>query len=156
MESSSVSMFQKTVKYEDGFIFVQPLCDFFKIDYQNQVSKIKNDPKMALQYGKNHNETLFGDNRSHFSLTKNGFLMWILSINSSTVSAELKENFIQYQIFISEYLFGSAEQENEIKQLISEKKSVDLQLRELAAQKRRIARSLSIALDNRYQYALPL
>ena len=77
METTALKMFESTVSYEGDQIFVKPLCDFFKIDYQNQVERIRNDSILANSYGKNRNKMVFGDNYPRVSLDKKGFIRWI-------------------------------------------------------------------------------
>lgn len=154
MENTALKMFTDTVKYEGSHIFVKPLCDFFGINYDNQVSKIKNTPELALQTGKNRCETLFGDTRHHFSLTKTGFLIWILSINHSTVRTDLQQNFIQYRSLIAEFLFGSIEEHELISRLNAELQNYRKQYSELGNIIRSTEKQLKEALNQRYQYRL--
>jgi len=154
METTSVQIFQNTIRYEGEYIYVKPLCDFFKIDYQNQVEKIRNDAILSNSYGKNPNKTVFGDNYPRVFLTKKGFVRWIQLINPATLPRELQEKFVEYQTDIFDYFYGTAQEENDIKRLLDEKMKIDSQLKVLAAQKRNTIKMLDSALYGRYQYQL--
>ena len=154
MENTALKMFTDTVKYKDNHIFVKPLCDFFEIDYDNQVSKIKKDPEMASRTGKFRCEVLFSDTRLHFSLTKNGFLMWILSINPSLVREDLREKFIRYKSLISDYLYGSVEEQENIRMLNGRLQLLKNKYSEVGTEIRITQRNLTDALNQRYQYSI--
>lgn len=154
MENLQLSIFSRTVKTEDEFIFVKPLCDFFKIDYENQVDKIRNDAILSLQSGKKPNEKLFGENRPRICLTKKGFVRWIQLINPNTLPEELRIKFIQYQTDIFDFFYGTAQEENEIKHLIEKKQKIETQIKELNAEKLQTNKALDSALYGRYQYQL--
>lgn len=154
MENTALKMFTDTVKGESGYIFVRPLCEFFQIHYRNQASKIKSDPKIATQVRNFALESLFGDNREHLSLTKKGFLIWILSINASTVAPELQGKFIQYQTYLSDFLFGTVEEHELISKLNTELQLLKRQYSELGNLIRNTQKELNEALNQRYQYRL--
>lgn len=143
METTALTMFSQTVKYEKQFIWVKPVCDYFNLDVRNQHKKIKNDPILAKLVGKNtpdlqKNENLVGknstdlhdnenlwikksndlgqiDKNGRILLTKKGFVRWINIINSNTIEEKLREKFIQFQELIFDYLYGSAEDEETTK-----------------------------------------
>lgn len=152
--TNQISVYGDTVKTDGDEVFIRPVCDFFKIDYDNQVVRIKNDPILSIQTGKKPFEMLFGDNRPRVFLSKKGFIRWIQLINPKTLPQEMREKFIQYQTGIFDFFYGTAEQESEIRHLISEKNHIDEMLKNLANQKRAIARNLAKALNCRYQYSL--
>ena len=154
MESTALKMFESTVIIENDQIYVKPLCDFFKIDYQNQVERIRKDTILANSYGKNRNKMLFGDNYPRVSLDKKGFIRWIQLINPSILPEDLRESFIKYQALIFDFFYGSAEQENTIQKLVGRSQYLDEQLRELARQKRQVRKHLTQALNERYQYSI--
>ena len=56
MEKTALQMFTSTVKDDNEHIFIKPLCDFFKIDTEKQVIKIKNDQMLANCYAKKSNK----------------------------------------------------------------------------------------------------
>ncbi len=154
METTALKMFESTVRYEGDQIFVKPLCDFFKIDYQNQVERIRNDSILASSYGKNRNKMVFGDNYPRVSLDKKGFIRWIQLINPSILPEDMRENFVNYQTLIFDFFYGSAEQENSIQILVNRSQYLDEQLRELARQKRMVKKHLTQVLNERYQYSI--
>ena len=151
---TSVQTFQETVKSEGDIIFVKPLCDFFKINYDNQAERIKNDQILSNCTGKKPFKTLFGDNYPRVYLDKKGFVRWIQIINPSILQDGLRERFIQYQSDIFDYLYGTVQEENEIKKLLEEKLNIDAQLKDLASKKRHTIKMLDSALYGRYQYQL--
>ena len=154
MEKNQLSVFNHTIKSEEEYIFVKPLCDFFKIDYENQVDKIRNDVILSLQSVKKPNEKLFGENRPRVCLTKKGFIRWIQLINPNTLPINQQVQFLQYQTDIFDFFYGTAQEENEIRRLMAEQQRIDQQLKELSAQKRNVHKSLTSALYGRYQYQL--
>jgi hypothetical protein len=154
METTQLSIFNRTIKTDDEYIFVKPLCDFFQIDYENQVDKIRNDAILSLQSVKKPNEKLFGESRPRVCLTKKGFIRWIQLINPKTLPSNLQVQFMEYQTDIFDFFYGTAQEETEIRRLMGEQQRIDLQLKELAAQKRQLRKSLNSALYGRYQYQL--
>ncbi len=154
METTALKMFTTTVRYEDTLIWVRPFCDFFQIDYKHQYKKIKNDPILSKVVEKNRPDLGKIDDNGRILLTKKGFLRWIMIINMNIIPAVLRTQFIQYQETISDFLFGSAEQENTIQKLVNRSQYLDEQLRELARQKRQVRKHLTQALNDRYQYSL--
>lgn len=147
-------MFTDTVMEDNGHIFVKPLCDFFEIEYKNQVEKIRNDEILANSFGKNRNNSLFGDNYPRVSLDKKGFIRWIQTIKPSTVRECFRESFIQYQNLIFDYLYGSAEKHERIRML-----NVRLQKRKSLAGKlgayiQQDQKELINLLNDVYQYRI--
>jgi acyl-ACP thioesterase len=155
MKTAISQIFEKTIQTEGDNIYIKPLCDFFKIDTENQVLKIKNDPILANCHAKNSNKMLFGDNYPRFCLDKKGFVRWIQIINPTIIDQNLRANFLIYQELIFDYLYGAAEEQQTIARL-------NLQLQELRSEYSLIGseiritqRNLFDALNRRYQYCLP-
>ena len=117
MKTAISQIFEKTIQTDGEYIFIKPLCDFFKIDTENQVLKIKNDPILANCYGKNSNKMLFGDNYPRFCLDKKGFVRWIQIINPTIIDQNLRASFLIYQELILDYLYGAAEEQQRIARL---------------------------------------
>lgn len=129
METTALAMFRQTVQYSGQNIWVKPVCEFFELDVQNQYTKIKKDPILGKLYGKNNtdfekNGNLVGkntpdlgeiDNNGRILLSKKGFLRWVQIINANTIKEVLREKFISYQTLVFDYLYGSAEDEEQIK-----------------------------------------
>lgn len=88
------------------FIFVKPLCDYFGLNYDWQVTRINKDPILQTQTGKNTDELLFGDKREHLTLTKRGFLRWVQIINPVTLQGSMKEKFEKFQVLVFDFLYG--------------------------------------------------
>ncbi len=117
METNSLQMFDTTIKYSGEDIFIKPLCDFFKIEYDNQLRNIKNDPILQTSAGKNPSMLLFGDDRPRVTLSKRGFLRWIQLINPRLVPENLREKLTDYQAQIFDYLFRSSEDLSDIQRM---------------------------------------
>ena len=143
-------MFESTVKCENDHIFVKPLCDFFKIDYQNQVERIKRDPILMNSYGKNRNKMLFGDNYPRVSLTKIGFIRRIQIMNPLIIPDHMRQQFMTYQMLIFDFFYGTAEREIEIRKLTGRKDQIEEQMKRLTNERRFVVRSLSKALNEKY------
>lgn len=112
MEQTALQMFSQTVKFENEFIWVKPVCDFFQISYENQTRKIKTNQILANQSTKKSNSLMFSDNYQRVLLTKKGFVIWIQLINPNIVFEEIREKFVAFQELIMDFLYGSTE-ENE-------------------------------------------
>lgn len=127
METTSLKDFKSTIQYSGKNIWVKPVCDFFKLDVQNQYIKIKKDPVLGNLYGKNtgdfsKNESMdrktstdLGeiDKNGRILLSKKGFLRWIQIINAKTINDDLRDKFIQYQSLVFDFLYGSLEEEKD-------------------------------------------
>lgn len=81
----------------EGNWFVKPICDFFKIDYDNQVKNIKNDRICQTGTGKKTDETVFGDKRDHLTLSTKTVLRWIQTVNPSIIDGQIRDKFIEFQ-----------------------------------------------------------
>lgn len=104
-----LQMFVDTVKYsDDQTIFIQPLCEYFGIQQDNQLKRIKNDLILATSTLKNTSMLLFGDERERVCLTKRGFVRWIQLLNPQIVQVSLREKLATFQVQIFDYLFSSA------------------------------------------------
>lgn len=115
METTAISMFTSTVKYSGEVIFIKPFCDFFQIEYNNQTRRINLSPILKTCMGKKPSMLLFGDERERLTLTKQGFITWILQLNPSIVQVSLREKLLQYQSLIFDFMFGSIEREDNAK-----------------------------------------
>lgn len=155
MESTVLQMFTSTIKSDDEHIFIKPLCDFFKIDTEKQVLKIKNDPILAICYAKKSNKMLFGDNYLHFCLDKKGFIRWIQLLNPNIIDKNLRESFLKYQELIFEFLYGAAEEQKMIGSLNAKLQSLRMDYSSIGHEIRITQQQLFMALNKRYQYSLP-
>ncbi len=115
MDTTAISMFTSTVKYCGDAIFIKPFCDFFGIEYNNQTRRINSSPLLKTCMGKNPSMLLFGDGRERITLTKQGFITWILQLNPQIVQVSLREKLLQYQSLIFDFMFGSIEREETAK-----------------------------------------
>ena len=108
-------MFTQSVLFCKNHIAVKPFCTFFGLDFQNQVERIKRDPVLNQLYGNFRTVGSDSKQREMFCLSKRGFVRWIDRINPQNVDEFLREKFIQYQILIDDYLYGSEEENQKIK-----------------------------------------
>lgn len=129
METTALVMFRQTIQYSGQNIWVKPVCEFFELDVRNQHKKIKNDPILGKLVGKNtpdfdetgklveKNHTDLGeiDSNGRILLSKKGFVRWVQIINSNTVAEHLREKFNVFQEYVFDYLYGSVEDEDQIK-----------------------------------------
>ncbi len=106
-------MFRSTVKYAGEYIFIKPVCDFFGIQYDNQARRINGSPLLKTSTLKFTDKLLFGDERERLTLTKRGFITWVLQLNPQIVQVSLREKLYEYQTLIFDFLFGSIEREKE-------------------------------------------
>ena len=148
-------MFTATVKNDDDHIFIKPLCDFFKIDTEKQVVKIKNDPILAFCYAKKSNKTLFDDNYLHFCLDKKGFIRWIQLLNPNIIDQNLRPAFLVYQELIFEFLYGAAEEQKMIGMLNAKLQDLKMDYSMIGNEIRTTQQKLFRALNDHYQYSLP-
>ncbi len=112
MEATVITMFKQSVQFFDKNVAVKPFCAFFGLDFQNQVEKIRKDPVLNQLYGNFRTVGADLKQRDMFCLSKRGFVRWIDRINPKNVDGNLRDKFIQFQILVDEFLYGS-EQENE-------------------------------------------
>lgn len=144
-----------TIDGED--VFVEPVCDFFEIDYKKQYLKIKNDAFLGSRVSKKTLESVFGDKRVRFCVDKFGFLVWLAGVNPNIVAEEKREAFRQFQANIYSFFHGSVKENTELKKLYAERESLE---KEIAVKKDRIKyidKRLKEAERKRYkQGELPL
>lgn len=110
MESTSLQLFQETIFFDQQNIYLKPICDYFKISYENTQRKINNDPIMANHSTKKSNGSLFGDNYPRLLVDKIGFVRWIQLINANTIDESVREKFKIFQELSLDYLYGSLEE----------------------------------------------
>lgn len=116
MKATDLDLFHKTVQmYDQSYIWIKPVCDFFGINYENQTRKISSDTILANQSTKKSSSLIFGDNYLRVLLTKKGFIRWIQLINANTISDNLREQFIKYQSLVFDFLYGSFEENEAIR-----------------------------------------
>jgi hypothetical protein len=151
MENSAIEMFKRTVQFENSFIWVQPVCDFFKINYRNQTRKIQNDRILANHCTKMSSSLMFGDNYPRFLVDKIGFIRWIQLINPKTVDESLRDKFQNYQELVFAYLYGSLEEEQQTKVSYHRLRKLEHLYGKIGAEIKREKKRLSLLLDNRYQ-----
>jgi hypothetical protein len=115
METTALTMFRQTIQYSGQYIWVKPVCEFFEISLQNQHRKIKNDSILGKLWTKKSADLGQIDNNGRILLSRKGFIRWIQIINANTIVERLREKFSIYQELIFDYLYGSAEEEEQAK-----------------------------------------
>lgn len=118
MNTTALQMFNLTIKYADDTIFVQPFCDFFQINSQNQYRVINKDLILKSERTKKSSKLIFGDERPRLTLSRRGFIRWIQLINPQIVHVSLREKLMEYQTLIFDFLFGKVERDEEIKVVV--------------------------------------
>lgn len=107
-------------KADNGDWFIKPVCDFFGLDYDNQVEKINKDKICQTDTGKFLSEAIFGDKRLRLTLRNRGFSRWIQMTNSSIIRVELQEKFEIFQANIFQYLWSGTEaRKNQLEDLVN-------------------------------------
>lgn len=120
MDNATLEMFDKTINQIDDFVFVKPICDFFKINYENQCRVIQKDSILQSCSTKKSNKMLFGDERDRHTLSKKGFIRWIQLINPQLVQVSLREKLEIYQTNVFEYFYQSAIEKKQFFEIYSE------------------------------------
>ena len=128
MDTQAVTMFQETVKSDGDLVFVKPICDFFKIDYLYHTRTINESILLNRFSTTKACKELFGDDRPRVVLTKQGFLMWILQLNPQIIEEIYREKFLQFQILVFDFLFGSREADINFSKIIQDLDEVDQML----------------------------
>lgn len=111
METTALTMFVKTVKFENQLIWIKPVCDFFNLNLQNQQRKLKNDPILRNLWIKKSNDLGKIGKNGMILLSKKGFIRWIQIINANTIEEKLREKFMQFQELIFDFLYGNLQDE---------------------------------------------
>lgn len=134
MDTQAVTIFQETVKYTGRFIFVKPICDFFGIDYKNQLRIISDSIALSKRSHLKSDKELFGDERDRVCLTKRGFILWLSKINPELTQIEFREKFSLFQESLFDFFMGSEvdEELNEAKILRRDELRIQIPQKEKA------------------------
>ena len=138
------------IKVEIEHIWVEPVCEFFKISYRNATRTIQNDHFLQSEWTKKSSDLLFLDKRSRFLLTKKGFIRWIQLINPNTVAPELREKFIGFQTFVFYHIYGAAEHQRREAELFKSIAAKKEQRKRLADEIRRDQAALNHIYATKY------
>lgn len=156
METTELTMFNETVKYQGDDIWIKPFCDFFGISYKWQVEVLRKDHILSSMVRKNSNETLFGDKRDRVLLPKKGFVRWIQLINPKTVNEDLRDKFKKFQEFIFDFLYGSIQEERDIKFHYSRLNKLEKLYSKIGTEIKREKKFLADQLNKRFlQLSIP-
>ena len=155
METTALTMFNKTVKIENETIWIKPVCDFFNLNVQSQQRKLKSDPILSKLWTKISTDLGEIDQNGRVLLSKKGFLRWVQIINPNTIDENLLSQFLIFQELIFDYLIGSAEEQKRIGDLNSKLQELKAEYGRLGAEVKATQKALFEALNHRYQYILP-
>lgn len=154
MEDQELQVFEKSIKYQNDFIWVKPVCDMLKIDYKYQVEVIRNDPILSGMVEKNSSEMLFGDKRSRILLPKKGFIRWIQIINPTIVNNELRPKLIQFQTMVFDLLYGSLEAEQKAREKYTRLMELRSEYARIGREIQQLDKDLKNYLKHKFQYSL--
>ena len=155
MEATTLKIFSETVKLDGDKIWVRPLCNFFQIDVRNQHKNIKKDAILSNMVGKNTPSLGEIDDYGRIWLTKKGFSRWIQIINPNIIPAELREQFIEFQTMLDDFLYGSAELHEAIKKTRLELEEWTAMYSTSGNMVKRKKKELEELYNNMFQYRLP-
>lgn len=176
-------MFESTIKYNGINIWIKPVCEFFNLDVQNQYNKIKKDPILGKLYEKNStdsqkNSNILAKNSTDFDenydlrtkkskefgeidkngrilLSKKGFIRWIQIINAKTVASHLRDKFIQYQELITDYLYGTLQDQLHLKTQHDRLKKLKKLYSKIGLEIKRVEKTVSSLMDKQFfQYSI--
>lgn len=150
MEKQELIIFHDTIKTSGSEVFVKPICDYFGIEYDNQLKVINNDPILKTSVGKNQSMLLFGDKRERVTLSKRGVIRWIQLINPQIVQVSLRDKLIEYQVLIFDFLYGNIEKEEENRNLFNELQGLRSQQKELNARIKEIKDQMQYNMIEKY------
>lgn len=100
-------------KAEDGSWFMMPVCNFFGLDYDNQLERINKDRICQTDTGLFPSMSVFGDNRKRLTLRNRGFTRWVQMTSTSNIRVELREKYEIFQANIFEYLWSGTQARNQ-------------------------------------------
>ena len=129
MDDNLLEVYKNTigdVVYED--IALAPLCDLFKISLRHHRETIKNHKGLSQLTLEVADPSRYGNNRQYFSLTKKGFVWWVLQLSYKIVVTELQALFVQYQLNLLDYLYDAA---YEREQLLKKKAKLESECNKL-------------------------
>ncbi len=150
METTELTMFRNSVQQIESNIAVKPFCTFFGLNFQNQVERIKRDPVLNQLYGNFRTVGADFKQREMFCLTKRGFIRWIDRINPQNVAENLRENFIRFQILIDDYLYGSEQDNEQMRLNYTRLKKLRQLYAKVGREIQRVDTEVKCFLDNRY------
>lgn len=150
MEQSSLVIFQEAIKSSGGRIFIEPVCNYFGIGYQNQLRSIAKDVILKSDRLKLADELVFGDQIKRYSLSIGGFLRWIHGINYQIVHVTLKEKLIEFQKLIYDFFMGGINQIEKIKEVYQVKEGLKQQISALKSQLNKCDENITAIINGEY------
>jgi len=118
--------FEETIPENREIIPLEPLCDFFEINFQRQVENLRTHPGISPEMSLQTIPDFFNDRRKRICLTKKGFLKWVLQLNFKTVKKELQDQFLEYQDNLINFLYDSTlQREQMLSQRVKDKLEAD-------------------------------
>ncbi len=155
METTTLTIFKKTVQYSGQNIWIKPVCEFFDLNVQNQQRKLKKDKILGNLWIKKSTDLGEIDKNGRILLSKKGFIRWIQLINFNTIRQELQDSFIQFQEMIFDYLYGKTESEQQAKIDYMRLKRLKNLYAKIGREIQRVEKGFNNYLENRFvQYKL--
>lgn len=142
------ALFEETIGTDKELIPVSPLCEFFGLDTENQLKKIKSDPILSAGQVKKAYQPHETGKKVMVLLNKKAFIRWLQLINPKTVREELRVTFTQCQVMIFDYLYGSADMLDSAKIQYQRLHELEKQEKELRREKAKIKRNLAGYVDH--------
>ncbi len=151
MENSTLQIFKTTAISDSvGVIPAKPLCDFFGLDWSNQQKMLKNDILLAQLMVKKPSTGIDGKTYEMIHFTKKGFLRWVQLINYNIVKEELRNDFIDYQLQIFDFLFESHEQQYKMQVEYKRMNELEAIINDAQTELKAIKKNIGIYLNERY------
>lgn len=149
--NTDIEIFKQTAMADSaGVIPAKPLCDFFGLDWSNQQKTFKSDPHLAQLMVKKPSTGNDGKTYQMIHFSKKGFLRWVQIINPNVVREDLKEKFLNYQLQIFDYLFGSLEEQERLQANLRRKKELEFIIKNAKDELKNIEKSVSLFIDMRF------
>ena len=115
MDDKLVDVFRKTMPLDNlEIIPILFFCKFFDLEYDKHSKYLSNDKSFEDDLYKVEDKELYDDNKKRISLSKNGFIRWVLQINSSSLSPTIHTLFKNYQKNLINYLFSNAYEQQRV------------------------------------------
>ena len=115
MNDKLIHIFQSTMPVENlEIIPISFVCDFFDLDYYKHGKIITSDTFYKEDVFILKDDKLYESDNEMIFMSKNGFIRWILQINSSLLSSKFQSLFLDYQKNVINYLFSNAYEQQRI------------------------------------------
>ena len=157
MNQEQLVIFQKVIqKTENEQIAVRPICEYFEINYDNQLKHIKKDVILSQLYTQSRQLGSDGRSWDMISLPKDGVARWLNTINASLVTELHRNNFIDFLMALHEFLYKPKKTDNmaaeKLDQLMQIQEAIDLKDETISLMKKEITELKSEKAKLKKQY----